>query len=1066
MASKNNESTMKWKVDIAALSKSMQDAKRQISLANAEFKNATAGMKNWQQSATGLESKLKQLKTTYDAQTKTLESLNKKYEITVKELGEASPEAQKLKIQIQNQEAAIKKTAAEIGDYNKQLDTVQKNAKQSESELGKLTDKVAKQEEALAELTEEYKTAVLQYGKNSDEAKSLAKEITTLSADLKENKERLKEADDAAESLTAGFNDTQSATDEADEGFTVMKGVLADLAATAIKAVVDGLKDLANAAKEAWQEFDSGRDTITKLTGATGENAEALMSSYKTVAKTVNADLNDIGSAIGEVNTRFGSTGEELENLSTLFLKFADINGTDVLSSVDDVQKAMSAYGIGVEDTEGFLDRLTATAQATGISTNKLTSGIVTNATAFQEMGLSVDEAVSLMGQLEKSGVSSEAVLSGMRKALKASAEDGVSMSYALSDLQKNVTSSANSADALNAAYELFGKNGDQVYRAIKSGTLNFNDLATAAEDVSGTVNRTFEATLDAPDELALEVQKLKVDLAEVADDMITEYGPQIKEAIQGITSALSELIPKIAEAIGWIVDNGDTIIAIISGIVAAIVAMKVTGIIMAVVGAFQALFAAVAAGIPIMTALNVVLNANPIGIIIGLIAGLVTAFVVLWNKSKAFRDFWKGMWAAIKETVKEYVDAVVGFFKAAWEVIKIAAESVAEFFAGVWENIKAGAQAVAEFLSGVWESIKEVWGAITTWVSDNIITPLMELIQPFIDWIKELFNELSDFVASIIAVFVELATGCWELIKAVWEQVSSWFSENVIEPVKEFFTGLWDTISGAAETAWNAIKDTFNAVKGWFDTNVVQPVKSVFTDAWDSLKSGATGAWEGIKEVFSSISDWFKDTFSKAWQAVKDVFSTGGKVFDGIKEGIVDAFKEVVNAIIRGINKVISVPFNAINNILKKIKDVKIAGIKPFKNLIDEIDAPEIPELARGGVLRAGQVGLLEGTGAEAVVPLEKNREWIAKVAEQLKSALGGSDLANTLSEIAKALKSSVGSAQLGSLGMIGGTTNTRTANMVFNQTINSPKALDRMTLYRETNSLLFTAKVREGNV
>ena len=136
--------------------------------------------------------------------------------------------------------------------------------------------------------------------------------------------------------------------------------------------------------------------------------------------------------------------------------------------------------------------------------------------------------------------------------------------------------------------------------------------------------------------------------------------------------------------------------------------------------------------------------------------------------------------------------------------------------------------------------------------------------------------------------------------------------------------------------------------------------------------------------DVFGSVADWFKNIFSKAWQAVKNVFSTGGKVFEGIKDGIVKAFKTVVNAIIRGINKVIKVPFDGINWALNKIKSIEIAGIKPF-NWISTINTPQIPELEKGGVLKKGQVGLLEGKGDEAVVPLEKSTGWIRNVARQI---------------------------------------------------------------------------------
>jgi hypothetical protein len=203
----------------------------------------------------------------------------------------------------------------------------------------------------------------------------------------------------------------------------------------------------------------------------------------------------------------------------------------------------------------------------------------------------------------------------------------------------------------------------------------------------------------------------------------------------------------------------------------------------------------------------------------------------------------------------------------------------------------------------------------------------------------------------------------------------------------------------------------------------------------WDGLRKKASDAWEGIKSVFKPVVDWFKDKFSKAWQAVKDVFSTGGKVFDGIKDGIVSAFKTVVNAIIRGINKVIAIPFNAINGILDNIQNVSIAGIKPFDGLVHRLPVPEIPQLARGGVLKRGQVGLLEGDGAEAVVPLENNKRWIAATAAALKKSL-------------------VDEGVLGS-----GVTATAppvTNNYNFVQNNTSPKALSRLEIYRQSKNLL----------
>ena len=136
----------------------------------------------------------------------------------------------------------------------------------------------------------------------------------------------------------------------------------------------------------------------------------------------------------------------------------------------------------------------------------------------------------------------------------------------------------------------------------------------------------------------------------------------------------------------------------------------------------------------------------------------------------------------------------------------------------------------------------------------------------------------------------------------------------------------------------------------------------------WTNLKNGATSAWLGVKSVFSTVGTFFKDTFEGAWEKVKGVFSNGGSAFVGIKEGIVASFKVIVNAIITGINKVISVPFNGINSALEKIRDIKILDFYPFKYLIKTISVPQIPLLAQGGFPDQGQMFIAREAGAELV--------------------------------------------------------------------------------------------------
>ena len=193
----------------------------------------------------------------------------------------------------------------------------------------------------------------------------------------------------------------------------------------------------------------------------------------------------------------------------------------------------------------------------------------------------------------------------------------------------------------------------------------------------------------------------------------------------------------------------------------------------------------------------------------------------------------------------------------------------------------------------------------------------------------------------------------------------------------------------------WDEICDILGKAGQWFYDHVIKPIADFFVGMWNGLKNGAIDAWNGIKSVFSTVGKFFKDTFTNAWNGVKKVFSTGGKIFDGIKEGIVNGFKTVVNAIIRGINKVVSIPFNGINGALRKIRDISFLGISPFKGLIKEISVPQIPQLAEGDVIppRHKFLAMLgdqkHGTNIEA--PLETIKQANREVMQEFMGALSG---------------------------------------------------------------------------
>lgn len=400
-----------------------------------------------------------------------------------------------------------------------------------------------------------------------------------------------------------------------------------------------------------------------------------------------------------------------------------------------------------------------------------------------------------------------------------------------------------------------------------------------------------------------------------------------IPQLVDALVNMIVYLATHIAEIIQPLIDNlPEIIIAIVNALMDNLPAL-IEGTVQLVIGIVQA--------IP--------------QIIMALIEALPTVI----------QSILEGLWNALPLLLEGIISIVGEIGTAIWDIFSGFFTALGEWLGGLWESIKTIFAPVVEWFgnlfSTIWNSIVSVFSTVGSWVYDNIIAPVANFFKGLWEGIVSAFHTVIDPWIEII------------------KRAATLVYNTIIVPIKNFFTDLWNSIVGI-----------FSKVSGWFTDNIATPIKNIFSNIWNAMKNGASNAWEGIKSVFSKVTDWFKNIFSKAWQAVKNVFSTGGKIFDGIKDGIVNAFKTVVNAIIRGINKVIKVPFDGINWALEKIRGINILGVEPF-GWISTINTPQIPELEKGGVLKKGQVGLLEGKGDEAVVPLEKNTGWIRNVATQI---------------------------------------------------------------------------------
>lgn len=553
----------------------------------------------------------------------------------------------------------LAKTQSALKDVNKLLKFDPANAELLSQKQKLLASSIEDTKKKLDTLKEADKQAKEQLA-NGEMGQA---EYDALQREIIDTEQKLKSLEEQAKKMPTAF---QAAMSEAGKKISETGSKIKSFGDSMTKKVTAPIVAVGTASLAAFNEVDKGMDIVLQKTGASGEALEGMENAVKKIAKTIPTSFETAGTAVGEVNTRFGLVGDELEDLSTRFIKFADLNSTDVNNSIDMVQKSLAAFGKGSESAGHLLDVMNKVGQDTGVSMDTLSSSLITNAAALQEMGLSMDESVVFMGQLEKSGASADTVLSGLRKAMKNSAAEGKDMNTALAELQDSILNGTDSMDGLTAAYDLFGKSGDMVYAAIQNGTLDFNNLSGAALDCEGSVTTTYENMSDANERFQTvlnAVMELGYEIAEALMPTIQQVIEQVLPVIQGLIDKWNGLSPEMQQFI----IKAALVVAAIGPVVSAI--GSVISIIGSAVGALGSI---------------VSFLGGPVTIAIGAAIALGVALYKNWDtvKSKAselaqsvkqkFEDIRNGISEKIegaKERVRSAIDAIKGFFNFSWSL-------------------------------------------------------------------------------------------------------------------------------------------------------------------------------------------------------------------------------------------------------------------------------------------------------------------------------------------------------------------------------------------------------------
>ena len=656
------------------------------------------------------------------------------------------------------QEAGLILTAQGADEFKSAMKGISAATKEAYSELKlaqsqydkntSATDKLADRQKYLQKMTEEYtKKEQLLRAELAQMEKAEERDETAIAkkkAEINNCKASLNKYEEALKDVTNQIKGHSAQLKEWGDKLQSVGGKMQSLGGTLTKSVTAPIMGVGAASVVAWKEVDEGLDIVTKKTGATGEALQDMQDRTRNIAKTMPTDFATAGAAVGEVNTRFGLVGDELEDLSVKFIKFAELNDTDVSSSIDNVQAMMAAWGVETEDAGLMLDMLTKAGQDSGVAVDTLSQQLMQNKTALDDMGFSLDESVDLLANCEKNGIDTSTMLGGLKKALVNSAKEGKSSADALSELQEQLVGAESDAEASQIAMELFGnKAGPAIAEACRDGRLSLEDLGYAMDDLAGTTESTFDGIQDPLDQMTPILNTLK----DTGAQLVTDLGP----AIVSVLGAVAEKVSALNEWWSGLDEGQKNVILTMAGVLAALgPVLSILGSVISTIGSLVTIMGAASAGGGVMATVIGALT-GPIGIAIAAIVAIGVAVVALiahWDEVKTAA---KETWESIKQSVSEAKENIVK----KWEELK--------------SNTRQKFEAIKTDLQQKWNAIKQdAVNKVTSMKNDVVgkLTELKSMAGEKLEEIKGKFTEKFEEIKGKVSGFIEDIKGFFENLK------------------------------------------------------------------------------------------------------------------------------------------------------------------------------------------------------------------------------------------------------------------------------------------------------------
>ena len=488
----------------------------------------------------------------------------------------------------------IRGTQSQLKDVERLLKLDPTNTELLKQKQKLLAEAVGETKNKLDTLKEAEKQAQQQF----KEGKISEQQYDALKREIIETEQQLKKIEDQAGKSNVALQKIGQA------GATIKEvgGKITDVGQK-MMAVTGAITAVGAASVAAWNTVDEAYDTIAKGTGATGDALEDLQKSFDNVFSSIPTEAATAGSAIADINTRFGFTGEVLEDCTKKFIQFGEVNNTDVSTAIANVSRYMGDAGIESSKYSEVLDQLTAASQASGLGVDKLSESLTKYGAPMRALGFDTEESIAIFAGWEKAGVNTEIAFSGMKQAIGKWSKEGKDARKEFKKTLKEIKDCPDIAEATGKAIEAFGqKAGPDLADAIQGGRFEYEDFLKVLENSAGQLEQTFNDTLDPIDEVKVAMQGLTSEGAVLGGELLSTLAPMI-----------TKLVEKIRELTTWfkgLSDEQKQMVVKIGLIVAAIgpllivigqLATGIGGIMTLVSSLGPAIGALGAAGGPIM---------------------------------------------------------------------------------------------------------------------------------------------------------------------------------------------------------------------------------------------------------------------------------------------------------------------------------------------------------------------------------------------------------------------------------------------------------------------------------